>query len=197
MPTKPKLANPQGPANRPRWVWASLAVAVVLLGLFVTWALGVRVKTSNGIIELTNLPKDADVYVDDEVVAVTWPGGGKPAVISATAGKHAITVKKDGLAVSGDEVRVQAGETTEFTVRFASLDESRPTTGTDNRALAQMPIRALVSPLMPPATRSPRPENRRQNTTRHLLLCRTIRAEKLMSSPAARTGWLDLQQGTK
>ncbi len=63
----------------------------------------VRVKTSNGIIELVNLPKDAEVFVDGEKVAVNWPGGGKPAVISVTAGKHKVSVKKDGLKLSGAE----------------------------------------------------------------------------------------------
>ena len=67
-----------------------------------------RVKTSNGMIELVNLPKDAEVLVDGEEVAVTWPGGGKPAVVTVTAGKHKIMVKKDGLEISGDEVTVQA-----------------------------------------------------------------------------------------
>ena len=69
-------------------------------------------------IELVNLPKDAEVLVDGEEVAVTWPGGGKPAVITVTAGKHKVMVKKDGLEISGDEVTVQADGKEKFTVRF-------------------------------------------------------------------------------
>jgi len=65
-----------------------------------------------------NLPKDAEVLVDGEEVAVTWPGGGKPAVVTVTAGKHKIMVKKDGLEISGDEVTVQAEGREEITVRF-------------------------------------------------------------------------------
>ena len=112
------------PTRRPPWFWPSVAVGVLLLGLFVAWAVVVRVKTSNGIIELVNLPKDAEVFVDGEEVAVTWPGGGKPAVISVTAGKHKVSVKKDGLEMSGDEVTVQAEGKEEFTVRFVPLAAS-------------------------------------------------------------------------
>ena len=81
----------------------------------------VRVKTSNGTIELVNLPKDAAVFIDGEEVSVTWPGGGKPAVISVTAGKHKVSVKKDGLEVSGDEVAVRAGGKEVFTMRMVPL----------------------------------------------------------------------------
>ncbi|HKI21565.1 MAG TPA: protein kinase, partial [Isosphaeraceae bacterium] len=100
----------------PRAWWA--AAGVLLLGFVVAWAVVLRVKTANGIIELVNLPKDAEVLVDGEEVAVTWPGGGKPAVVTLTAGKHKIMVKKDGLEISGDEVTVQAEGREKFTVRF-------------------------------------------------------------------------------
>ena len=100
----------------PRAWWA--AAGVLLLGFVVAWLVVLRVKTSNGMIELVNLPKDAEVLVDGEEVAVTWPGGGKPAVVTVTAGKHKIMVKKDGLEISGDEVTVQAEGREKFTVRF-------------------------------------------------------------------------------
>ena len=77
-----------------------------------------KVKTKDGVIELVNLPKDAKVLVDGEEVAVTWPGGGKPAVVTVTAGKHKITVKKDGIETSGDEITVRADGKEKFTVRF-------------------------------------------------------------------------------
>ena len=72
----------------PRWLLPAVAAGVLLLGLVVAWGVILRVKTANGMIELVNLPKDAEVLVDGEEVAVTWPGGGKPAVITVTAGKH-------------------------------------------------------------------------------------------------------------
>ena len=79
-----------------------------------------RFKTANGMIELVNLPKDAEVLVDGQEVAVTWPGGGKPAVVTVTPGKHKIMVKKDGIETSGDEVTVQAGSKEKFTVRLGT-----------------------------------------------------------------------------
>jgi len=96
--------------------WA--AAGLLLLGFVVAWAVVLRVKTANGTIDLVNLPKDAEVSVDGEAVAVTWLGGGKPAVVSVTPGKHKIMVKKDGIETSGDEVTVQAEGKEKFTVRF-------------------------------------------------------------------------------
>jgi len=133
--TSPPLAPTLGderPKHRtsepgPRAWWA--AAGLLLLGFVVAWAVVVRVKTANGMIELVNLPKDAEVLVDGEEVAVTWPGGGKPAVVTVTPGKHKIMVKKDGIETSGDEVTVQADSTEKFTVRFvrpAKLTQELP-----------------------------------------------------------------------
>jgi len=102
----------------PRAWWA--AAGLLLLGFIFAWAVVLRVKTANGMIELVNLPKDAEVLVDGEEVAVTWPGGGKPAVVTVTPGKHKIIVKKDGLETSGDEVTVQAQGKEKFTMRFVA-----------------------------------------------------------------------------
>jgi formylglycine-generating enzyme required for sulfatase activity len=97
----------------------------LLLGLIAVWGLALRVKTPNGTIDLVNLPRDAEVFVDGAEVAVTWPGGGKPAVITVPAGQRRIAVKKDGIQVFGDEVTVQAGNEP-FTVRLAPLADSHP-----------------------------------------------------------------------
>jgi PEGA domain len=101
---------------RPRHWWA--AAGLLLLGLVVVWAGVLRLRSSNGTIELVNLPKDAEVFVDGEEVTVTLPGGVKPAVVTVTAGKHKIMVKMDGLETSGDEVTVQAEGKVKFTVRL-------------------------------------------------------------------------------
>jgi serine/threonine protein kinase len=58
----------------PRAWWA--AAGLLLLGFVVAWVVVLWVRTSNGTIELVNLPRDAEVLVDGEEVAVTWPGGG-------------------------------------------------------------------------------------------------------------------------
>ncbi len=90
----------------PRWLLPAVAAGVLVIGLAVAWGAILRVKTASGMIELINLPEDAEVLVDGAEVAVTWPGGGKPAAIKVTAGKHTITAKKDGLEISGGEVTV-------------------------------------------------------------------------------------------
>ena len=87
--------------------WA--AVGLVLLGLVFASGVVLKLRTSNGMIELVNLPRDAEVLVDGDTVAVTWPGSDGPAVVTVPSGKHRIVVKKDGLETSGDEVTVLAG----------------------------------------------------------------------------------------
>jgi serine/threonine protein kinase len=136
-----------GSARPPGWIRPSVAVGCLLLALFVAWALIVRVKTPNGVIELVNLPKDAEVFVDGEEVAVTWPGGVKPAVISVTAGTHKVSVKTNGLVLSSDEVTVRAEGKEEFIVRLAPLaaapakkgeaDDRRARSETEGRILSE------------------------------------------------------------
>ena len=51
--------------RRSAWVWPSVAVGVLLLGLFAAWMGGVfKVKTPDGVIVLENVPKDSDILVD-------------------------------------------------------------------------------------------------------------------------------------
>jgi formylglycine-generating enzyme required for sulfatase activity/serine/threonine protein kinase len=96
------------------------AAALLFLGCVVAWAVVLRVKTTNGLIELVNLPRDAEVLVDGEEVAVTWAGVDKPAVVTVKPGKHKIMVKKDGIEISGDEVAVRAEGKERFTVRLVA-----------------------------------------------------------------------------
>ncbi|MFI5454794.1 MAG: protein kinase [Isosphaerales bacterium] len=113
------------PARRSPWVWPAVAGGVLLFGIVVAWGVVLRVQASNGLIELVKLPSDAEVFVDGEEVAVTWPGGGKPAVVTVAPGKHKIKVKKDGLEASGEEVTVQAGGKQELIVWFVPLPDVR------------------------------------------------------------------------
>ena len=125
-----------GSPGRARRAKLTVAAAVLLLGLFAVWAIVLRVKTSNGIIELIDLPADAEVLVDGGKVSLKWSGEGKPAVVEVTAGRHRVKVKKDGLETSGEEVSVRAGGQVEFTVRLLPLSGSPPETGevADRRA---------------------------------------------------------------
>jgi formylglycine-generating enzyme required for sulfatase activity len=112
--------------HRPRWLWPAVAAGALLLGLLGTYGVILRLRTPNGTIELANLPEDAEVFVDGTEAAVTWPGGGKPAVITVLPGQHKVMVKKDGVEISGDEVTVQAGSRAKFTVRVVSGTEPTP-----------------------------------------------------------------------
>ena len=53
----------------PRWLLPAAAAGVLVLGLVAAWGVILRVKTANGMIELVNLPKDAEVLVDGAEVA--------------------------------------------------------------------------------------------------------------------------------
>jgi hypothetical protein len=94
--------------HRTFWPMIATAAGLLLLGLLIARAVVLRFKTANGTIELVNVPRDAVVFVDGEAVTVSGLGGGKPVVITVSAGKHKIMVKKDGLEILGDEVTVKA-----------------------------------------------------------------------------------------
>ncbi|MFI5457256.1 MAG: SUMF1/EgtB/PvdO family nonheme iron enzyme [Isosphaerales bacterium] len=157
----PAAAKPR--RGRPPWVWPAVAAGLLLLGFVVAWAVVLRVKTANGMIELVNLPKDAEVLVDGEEVAITWPGGGKPAVVTVTPGKHKIMVKKDGLEISGDEVTVQAEGKKEFTVRFVpppKIPNELPTGGgADSTRTAKKDARPDAGPAVKTASSQESIEN--------------------------------------
>ena len=72
------------PTRRPPWVWPSVAVGMLMFGLFAAWLGGVfKVKTPDGMIVLENVPKDAEVFVDGSKITLAWPGLGKPFEIRA------------------------------------------------------------------------------------------------------------------
>src|SRR5262249_22197564 len=115
------------PTRRPPWVWLSVAVGVLMLGLIAASLGGVfKVKTSEGVIVLENVPKDSEVLVDGDKVTCTWPGGGKPVEIGAVPGRRKIEVKKDGFSTFAKELTVKAGGSDEVMVRLEPLADDRP-----------------------------------------------------------------------
>jgi serine/threonine protein kinase len=93
-----------------------LCVALVLVGL---WAGGVfKVKTPDGTIVLENLPPDADVTVDGDMVTVKASDGKLFEVRVAPGKKHRLEVKKDGFKVFGEEVEIDAGGRKSVVVRL-------------------------------------------------------------------------------
>ena len=114
-----------------------------------------RVKTPNGMIELVNLPKDSVVLVDGAVVSVAGPGGGKPVVITVTAGTHTVMVKRDGIEISEDEVTVQADGKETFSVRFVASTKPAHELPKDDAADSTRTARKDARPDASPAIKTP------------------------------------------
>jgi serine/threonine protein kinase/formylglycine-generating enzyme required for sulfatase activity len=117
-------APPPKPARR--WVWPTVGVGVAVAALVVAilaGAFNVKVKTKDGpVIELADLPDDAEVTVDGEVVQVTWNEGKTKAEVRVKPGTRTIEVKKDGFRVTGEEITLAEGERKPFTVRLEKLE---------------------------------------------------------------------------
>ena len=110
------------PTRRPPWMWPSVAVGVLMLGLLAAWMGGVfKVKTPDGVIVLENVPKDSEILVDGDKFTFTWPGSGKPVEIRAVPGQHKVEVKKDGFKTFGETVTVKTDESEEVTVHLEPL----------------------------------------------------------------------------
>jgi serine/threonine protein kinase len=110
--------------RQPPWMWPSVAVGALLLGVITAWASGVfSVKTKDGVIVLQGLPDNAEVLVDGDKVSVRFPEGGGPAEITVPPGKRGVQVKKDGFNLFGEEVIIARGETKLLTVRREPLSQ--------------------------------------------------------------------------
>lgn len=98
------------------------AAGLLLAGLVGWWAWGVlgsvRVKTSEGVIVLSDVPPDADVFIDGDKITLTWPGEGKSLEIRAVAGERKLEVKQAGVSIYERELIVKAGESQAITVRL-------------------------------------------------------------------------------
>jgi serine/threonine protein kinase/formylglycine-generating enzyme required for sulfatase activity len=113
-------------SSKKKWlIGGGIGVVVLLLGLLGMWASVVlKVKTSEGTIELRNLPTDAEVTVDGVNAIVTWSDGRKTAQIRVSLGRHKIEATKDGITVIGEEVEIQDDKQHVLTARF--VGPSRP-----------------------------------------------------------------------
>jgi serine/threonine protein kinase len=109
---------------RPRAWWA--AAGTVGLGLLLVWGSGIlKVKTGDGVIVVKDLPRDADVFVDDERITLEWPGAGEAIEIRAVPGRRKVEVKKGSWTTFGETITVKAGEKAKVTVRLEPLDFRR------------------------------------------------------------------------
>ncbi len=124
MKTEPDDRPVAKPARR--WLGPAVGVGVAVAALvvaFLAGAFNVKVKTKDGpVIELADLPDDAEVTVDGEVVKVSWNEGKTKAEVRVKPGTRTIEVKKDGFRVTGEEITLAEGERKPLTVRLEKLE---------------------------------------------------------------------------
>ena len=123
METAPDLA----PTQRPLWVWSSLVVGVLMLGLFAVWLGRVfNVKPPDGMIVLDDIPRDSEILVDGNNIPFTWPGDGKRVKIRVVPGQHRVEVSKGGFRTFGQDVTIKGGGSEEVTVHLEPFVVHRP-----------------------------------------------------------------------
>ncbi|MFO0926515.1 MAG: SUMF1/EgtB/PvdO family nonheme iron enzyme [Gemmataceae bacterium] len=77
-------------------------------------------RTPDGIIELEDVPADAEVRVDGKQVEVRFRDGGK-AEVRVAPGERRLEVRKDGFETRGEEVTLRAGGRVVLTARLKRL----------------------------------------------------------------------------
>jgi len=112
------------PSRWPRWPKPSIREGMLVIALgIVLAAVILRVWTSNGVLELKELPEGAEVFVDKNRVTISYPGEGNPAEISVPEGEHFIVVKKDGIQIIGTNVSMTKGGRTWLSAKLVQKEE--------------------------------------------------------------------------
>jgi formylglycine-generating enzyme required for sulfatase activity/serine/threonine protein kinase len=126
-------------AVKKRWrIGAPVATCVLLMGLAFLWAGGVfRVKTPVGILVVNVNEPNPNVYVNGEIVTVTWENSGTKAEIRRKPGTYKVEIKKDGFTACGEEVTLEAGGSRIITAR---LEPPPPETPAPSRPLSVPPV---------------------------------------------------------
>ncbi len=153
------------PTWRPRWLWPSVAVGLLLLGFIAVWGVLIKIWTPEGFIVLKDLPDQALVVVDGKKATVHWPDGGGSAEITVSPGDYMVEVKKDGFTMKGQKVTVERGGRTTLSVELQPLETSLPKKGDVGPArpgVAEPPAPRATGALgttspKPPATRAENP----------------------------------------
>jgi hypothetical protein len=135
--TKAKSPFPGTSRSRNLLVLCGILTALLLI-LAGLWAGGIiRIKTRDGIIELHDLDRDAEVFVDGDKAVVTWGDGEKQAEVRVKPGTHDVEVKRGGLTVAGKKLSVKEDGRELFTVTRVPDQEAkkgRPRSDADRRA---------------------------------------------------------------
>ena len=137
-------------------------VVVLLLGLFGLWMGGAfEVVTKDGTIVLENVPDDARVVVDGEVVMLR-DRDGKAITIRVAAGrKHQLQVTKEGFKVFGEEVEIDAGERRPIRVSL----QAEPTTAKAQPTSTERRRIPSSDPVEQPVNQSPTPPPQPQDSS--------------------------------
>ncbi len=116
MKTEPEAPEPK---RSRRWLWPAVGVGMAVAAALVALGLGAfKVKTPDGVIELTELAEDADVTVDGQKVIVTWDRGKQKAELSIPPGEHELEVKYGETKVLGTKVEVAKGGRRQFSAKY-------------------------------------------------------------------------------
>jgi hypothetical protein len=121
--TQTAQPSPWKLAVKRKWLLVSGAVAAVLMLALAGIGTGnvLKVKTKDGVIVLENLPADAEMLVDAEIVTVRWGQDGKEAEIHVQPGTGKIVATKDGVQFIGDEVEIMDSGRKVFTAWLESV----------------------------------------------------------------------------
>lgn len=110
-PKTPRRSQPPVPKPRkiPIWVWPTVALGLLALGLGGMWAAGVfKMKTANGTIVVENVPDDAVVELDGGVLKLTRNGNAMT-IQEVKEGEHTVKVTAGGVELLSRKVTVKLG----------------------------------------------------------------------------------------
>ncbi|QDV71743.1 Serine/threonine-protein kinase PrkC [Rosistilla carotiformis] len=143
-------------AQRPKPVsWKKIGggvlVACVVFG-FIAAVVMLSIRTPNGTIVFQQLPADAEVMVDGELVTVSWDGNRECATVAVQPGSHNVEVHRGGIKVEGTTVTVSSGENTQLVVR---AEPPTPSPSVANTPSVSPPSKPIIAPVVPSPSSSP------------------------------------------
>jgi len=108
--TGKRLPPAGGPKTGKKWlIGVGVVAGVLLIGLVGLLAVGLlKVKTPNGTIVLTNVPGDAEVKIEGEIVTITR-NGETVTVTAVSEGPHRLKVVQGGQEIWSSDVTVKLG----------------------------------------------------------------------------------------
>jgi serine/threonine protein kinase len=122
------------PARRHRWLWPSAAAGLLLACFLIAAIVGVlKVRTKNGVLVFEDLPPNAVVEIDGNIVTVS-ASEGKPAKVELPPGKRYVRVTQGTNICIGEDVTVKSGK--EFKLKVRRELSALPSTGRGDNAAA-------------------------------------------------------------